>query len=138
LPDAYLDRVMPVESRTHWQNKMEELAAGAGLTLIAESGGEPVGFVCMFAPDEDDSVFIDNLHALPDRKGSGTGTALLAAAAGWARRRAARRMHLLVLEANIAAIGFYESRGWRCIGRKEDDTMGGIDIVALIYALPLD
>jgi hypothetical protein len=45
-------------------------------------------------------------------------------------------MHLYVLEPNVAAIGFYESRGWRLSGR-ENDTMGGIDIIALRYVLPI-
>ena len=45
-------------------------------------------------------------------------------------------MHLFVLEPNVAAIGFYESRGWQPAGR-EDDTMGGIDIIALRYVLPI-
>jgi hypothetical protein len=39
-----------------------------------------------------------------------------------------------VLESNVAAIGFYESRGWQRIGSK-NDTMGGAEIVAQIYAL---
>ncbi len=117
---------------------MRQLAAGAGLALIAQSQGEPVGFVCMFAPDADGSVFIDNLHALPDRKGRGIGTALLAAAAAWTRAQGARRMHLLVLDVNAPAIGFYEARGWRCIGRRRDDSMGGVEVVALIYALALE
>jgi GNAT superfamily N-acetyltransferase len=137
LPDDYLDRAMPVEAVAHWQSQLPRLLDGAGQVLIAEAGGRPVGFACMIRPDADDSVLIDNLHALPQHKGGGVGTTLLDAAACWARELGARRMHLLVLETNVAAIGFYESRGWRLVGRKAD-TMGDTPFIASIYALALD
>ncbi len=95
-----------------------------------------IGFVCLVAPDENGSVLVDNLHALPEAKGSGLGTAMLSIAAQWAHDRGAAGMHLYVLESNVAAIGFYESRGWKLAGR-EDDTMGGIHIIALRYVLPI-
>jgi len=136
LPDDFLDREMPAERETHWRTRFEELAAGAGEVLIAIQDDRPIGFVCLVAPDENGSVFVDNLHALPEAKGKGLGTAMLSVAAQWARDRGATSMHLSVLEPNVAAIGFYESRGWRLAGR-EDDTMGGIDIVALRYVMPI-
>ena len=104
--------------------------------MIAESGGEAIGFVAAFAPDDAGSVYINNLHARPDRKGMGAGSALLDAAARWARASGARAMHLKVLETNTAAIGFYESRGWRCVARG-DDAWAGERIVALVYAVEL-
>ena len=82
------------------------------------------------------SVYINNLHALPERKGLGVGTALLDAAAHWARAIGACAMHLKVLETNAAAVGFYESRGWRCVDRV-DDAWAGETIVALVYAIAL-
>jgi len=91
---------------------------------------------CALAPDATGSVYVNNLHALPDRKGRGTGTALLEATMRWARAAGASAMHLKVLETNGAAIGFYESRGWRRVGR-EQDTWAGEPIVALLYAIDL-
>ena len=141
LPDDYLDRTLPVDCLAEWQEKLRAQApdAGpaAGQTLIAEVDGEAVGFACMSEPDADGSVYLDNLHARPDRKGGGLGSAMLAAAARWARERGATRMHLLVLEGNVAAIGFYEARGWRLAGRNDDDEMGGHRISSLTYALDL-
>jgi ribosomal protein S18 acetylase RimI-like enzyme len=136
LADRYLDHEALAEALALWPVKLQELTSGAGEVLIAERERRAVGFICMFAPDENRSVFIDNLHAMPEHKGSGAGTALLDEARRWALARGAVRMHLFVLDRNVAAIGFYESRGWQCIGRK-NDTMGGSAIVALIYALPL-
>ena len=136
VSDHYLDVTMPAASLADWQGKLPQLLAGAGRVVIAEADGAPVGFVCAFAPDAAGSVYINNLHALPERKGVGAGTALLDAAAQWARASGARAMHLKVLETNTAAIGFYESRGWRCVDRV-DDAWAGEQIVALIYATPL-
>ena len=142
LPDDYLDRVLPTECLAEWQRKLLAQADGGGQTLIAETtmgGGErdAIGFACMSEPDEQGSVYLDNLHARPDRKGGGLGTAMLGAATRWARERGARRMHLLVLEGNVAAIGFYEARGWHCAGRNDNDEMGGHRISSLVYALEL-
>ena len=136
ISDHYLDVTMPAASLADWQRKLPELLDGAGRVLIAESDGEAIGFVAAFAPDEAGSVYINNLHARPDRKGLGAGSALLDAAAQWARASGARAMHLKVLETNTPAIGFYESRGWRCVARV-DDTWAGEQIVALVYAVEL-
>lgn len=136
LPDDFLDREMTAERAKHWNTRFDELASGAGEVLIAIQDDRAIGFVCLVAPDENGSVLVDNLHALPGAKGSGLGTAMLSVAAQWARDRGATSMYLYVLEPNVAAIGFYESRGWRLAGR-EDDTMGGIDIIALRYVLPV-
>lgn len=87
LPDAYLDHALQAERAAHWEARMREIGAGAGHVLIAEHGGEAVGFVCLVEPDETGSVLVDNLHAMPGRKGLGTGTAMLAEAIRWARSR---------------------------------------------------
>jgi GNAT superfamily N-acetyltransferase len=132
LPDTYLDDELAGERAAHWNTRFDELASGAGEVFIAYIHEQPVGFLCMVAPDETGSVLVDNLHAMPEAKGTGLGTAMLETAAKWAADRGANHMHLTVLEPNVAAIGFYESRGWRLAGR-EDDTMGGISIIALRY-----
>jgi ribosomal protein S18 acetylase RimI-like enzyme len=136
VSDHYLDAAMPAASLADWQARLPPLLAGAGRVVIAETDGAPIGFVCAVEPDADGSVYINNLHALPQRKRLGAGTALLEAAAQWARANGAREMHLKVLETNTPAIGFYESRGWRCVDRV-DDEWAGEKIVALIYATPL-
>ena len=81
LPDDYLDNAMPGENVALWRERMPQMEAGAGQTLIAERNGQPVAFICLMQPDAEGSVYVDNLHALPDQKGSGAGTALLEAGA---------------------------------------------------------
>jgi GNAT superfamily N-acetyltransferase len=136
VSDHYLDVTMPAASRADWAHKLPGLLAGGGRVLLAEVDGKAIGFVCAVAPDERGSVYVNNLHALPQHKGLGVGTALLDAVARWARGVGARAMHLKVLESNQAAIGFYESRGWRCVDRV-DDAWAGEAIVALVYATGL-
>ncbi|SAL32129.1 N-acetyltransferase GCN5 [Caballeronia sordidicola] len=136
LPDTFLDKELADDRAAHWNTRFNELAGGAGEVFIAVVNDQPAGFVCVIAPDETGSVLVDNLHAMPEARGTGLGTAMLATASQWAADRGAKNMHLYVLEPNVAAIGFYESHGWRLAGR-EDDTMGGIDIIALRYTLPI-
>ena len=136
VSDHYLDVTLPASSLADWQGRLPQLLGGAGRVLVAQSDGETIGFVAAFAPDDAGSVYVNNLHALPERKGLGAGSALLDAAAQWARANGARAMHLKVLETNKAAIGFYEARGWHRT-RRVDDAWAGEKIVALIYATPL-
>jgi GNAT superfamily N-acetyltransferase len=137
LPDTYLDHDIREERAAYWQSRIVELETGVIHVLIAELDIEPAGFVCMIRPNEHGSVEVDNLHALPQHKEAGAGTAMLAAAQQWARGHHASGMHLGVLEANLAAIGFYESRGWRRAA-SEIERMGGIDVTVLRYVFPLD
>jgi len=137
LPDSYLDRDLQAERAGHWEARIKEVEAGAASVFIAEHEGDTVGFICVVEPDETGSVLVDNLHALPGRRGLGTGTVMLDEAARWARARGARQLHLYVLEQNAAAIGFYESRGWKRAAR-EADHMAGVDLFSLRYVFPLD
>ncbi len=136
VSDHYLDVTMPAASRASWEDKLPQVLAGGGCALVAENGGEAIGFACAQPVDGDGVVYLNNLHALPERKGRGVGTALLAEVARHARSRGARAMRLHVLASNAPAIGFYESRGWRHTG---DDTLewAGQTVATRLYELAL-
>ncbi len=136
FPDAFLDHAMPAERLAHWQARMAQPHAEGAEVMLAELAGVPVGFMCVVEPDAQGSVLLDHLHVMPAQKGSGAGSAMLKVAERWARERGARGLHLLVLEANVAAIGFYASRGWQLSARL-DDRLAGIDVIALRYTKPL-
>ena len=136
VSDHYLDVTMPAASRADWQAKLPQVLAGGGCVLVAESAGQAIGFACARPVDGDGIVYLNNLHALPDRKGLGVGSALLEAVARHARASGARALQLHVLETNTPAIGFYESRGWQPIGR-EDHEWAGETVPALLYAIDL-
>lgn len=136
VSDHYLDVTMAAHSLADWQAKLPPLLADGGCVLVAESDGAAIGFACARPVDGDGIVYLNNLHALPERKGLGVGSALLAEVARHARASGARAMQLHVLESNTPAIGFYESRGWRPLGR-EDHEWAGETVVALLYELAL-
>ena len=127
VSDHELDVAMPAASLADWQAKLPQRLAAGGCVRVAESDGQPVGVACACARavDDDGVVTLNNLHALPERKGQGVGTALAAEVA-----RHARAMQLRGLESNAPAIGFRESRGWRRIGREDH-------VLALRYELAL-
>jgi ribosomal protein S18 acetylase RimI-like enzyme len=137
IADHTLDVAMPATSPAMWAERLPRMLAGAGRIWIAQSHGLAIGFICVLAADAAGSVYVNNLHALPEHKGRGAGSALLDAAERWARGAGARRMHLNVLASNRPAIGFYESRGWRCVDRVEE-TWFDANVVALVYALDLE
>lgn len=136
LPHHYLDVEMPAESAAFWPGRMVRLSAGDGVVFTAEHGGLSIGFICLERPDADRSSKVDNLHVLPENKGCGAGSALLDCAREWAISNGAHRLHLVVLDRNKPAIGFYESRGWLFAGR-QDEIMGGVPVVMRRYELPL-
>ena len=109
----------------------------SGRGTFTPDDGEPIAFACVFAPDESGSALLNNLHARPDRKGEGAGSALMDAAARWARERGAAAMHLKVVQGNEAAARFYERRGWRFAGTEQDE-FGGRASTVLVYRLALE
>ena len=93
--------------------------------LVADRGGEVVGLVevQLKAPDGEPRMLRDAVSAevdiavLPDSRGSGVGTELIAAAEAWVFERGAEFMTLQVHTANVDAIRFYQERhGWRTSG----------------------
>ena len=136
VSDHYLDVTMPAASLADWQAKLPRVLEGGGCVRVAESDGTAIGFACALPVDGDGVVYLNNLHALPESKGRGVGTALLAEVARHARACGARAMRLHVLESNTPAIGFYETRGWRRLGR-EDHEWAGETVAALLYELAL-
>lgn len=66
------------------------------------------------------------LAVAPDRRGQGTGSALMAAAEGWLRERGSPKIQLMVRGDNISALGFYERIGYArqdvvVLGRRLDE-----------------
>lgn len=77
--------------------------------LVAGEGRDPDGAVMVGFDGHRGWVYY--LAVAPDRRGRGTGRALMAAAEDWLRRRGAPKLQLMVREDNAAALGFYEALG---------------------------
>jgi GNAT superfamily N-acetyltransferase len=86
-------------------------------TLIAEQGGEPVGFALFFHNFStflaQPGIYLEDLFVLPDHRGGGIGRALLKELARLAVERGCGRLEWAVLDWNRDAIGFYERLGAR-------------------------
>jgi ribosomal protein S18 acetylase RimI-like enzyme len=88
------------------------------VTLVAERGGERVGFLLLLdsLPDEVTllpQAFVAYMAVEPAASRAGVGAALLAAAEDEAKRRGLPYMALMVSEENQAARRLYERQGYR-------------------------
>jgi GNAT superfamily N-acetyltransferase len=111
--DDYLDNRVQAERATLWQSRFAERANHPFLAVLAEIGGQLIGFACVFANEHPEfGSFLDNLHVTPRRIGGGIGRQLL--------RETARRLHvsgvsgglyLWVIEQNTRARHFYKKAG---------------------------
>ncbi|WP_298429229.1 GNAT family N-acetyltransferase [uncultured Jannaschia sp.] len=119
LPARVLSDVLPDYLAVKWAPR------GFGPdqpTLVAEAGGEVLGFVCALrdvAPP-----LVDNLHVHPTARGRGTGAQLLAAINKALAATGAAASTLTVLEANTRAIAFYRAQGGRDAGPEDDMLVG--------------
>ena len=84
-------------------------------TLIAEEDGEPVGFALFFHTFStflgQPGLYLEDLFVVPERRGGGTGRALLQRLAKVAVDRGCGRLEWAVLNWNQDAIRFYERLG---------------------------
>lgn len=83
--------------------------------IIAESGGEPVGFALFFHNYSTflarPGIYLEDLFVKPEARGRGFGKALLARLAAIAQSRNCGRVEWAVLNWNKPSIAFYESLG---------------------------
>ena len=84
-------------------------------TLIAEEGGEPVGFALFFHNFStflaQPGIYLEDLFVVPEQRGRGVGRALLERLARVAVDRGCGRLEWAVLDWNRDAITFYERLG---------------------------
>jgi ribosomal protein S18 acetylase RimI-like enzyme len=85
-------------------------------TLVARDRGRLLGALCYEIRDgEMQAVTVDAFE-----RGRGVGSALLAAAAGEARRNGCRRLWLVTTNDNTPALRFYQRKGMRLVAVHRD------------------
>ncbi|MBV8638889.1 MAG: GNAT family N-acetyltransferase [Candidatus Eremiobacteraeota bacterium] len=114
---AAMRRPNPVDVMDNFDRLLQIVESRKHAALIAEDGGEPVGFLLMLhsLPDEVtglDQAFIAYMAVERERRGGGIGAALLAAAEDEARKRGLPYMALMVTEENASARALYERAGY--------------------------
>jgi GNAT superfamily N-acetyltransferase len=89
--------------------------AGSEL-LVAEAAGEPAGFALLETGrdyfDRREHAHLGILAVARESEGAGIGSALIAAAEAWARKRGHARLTLNVFERNARARRLYERLGF--------------------------
>lgn len=84
-------------------------------SLLAEVGGEPVGFALFFTSYSSfltrPSLYLEDLFVLPEHRSHGVGLCLLRAVAAETVKRGCVRLDWCVLDWNAKAIAFYERQG---------------------------
>lgn len=87
-----------------------EVTAADGSTQIA---GIALWFLTYSTWEARHGIWLEDLFVLPERRGSGIGSALLRTLAGICVERGYRRLEWTVLDWNEPSIGFYRSLGAR-------------------------
>jgi ribosomal protein S18 acetylase RimI-like enzyme len=97
-----------------------QCATREGRVMIAESGGEVVGFVCVVSATRGDSpddpatyAWIHDIFVRRDHRRRGVATALMAEAEAFVRSQGARELRLGVLDRNGGARSLYRGLGFR-------------------------
>ena len=97
-----------------------QCAAHDGRIMVAERGGDVVGFICVVSSLRNDSpddpatfAWVHDVFVRPEHRRQGVGAALLAAAEAFVRSRGARELRLGVLDRNEGARRLYRGLGFR-------------------------
>lgn len=137
IPQAYLDAMSIEEDAAR---RREYLAKGDGrvVDLVAERAGHVVGWGCC-GPSRDEDVpdrtaELYALYVLPERIGTGVGSALIDALTARAVEAGASSLLLWVLAANDRARRFYTRAGFAPDGREEQFDVNGVAVPEVRYA----
>jgi GNAT superfamily N-acetyltransferase len=119
IDQGFLDRLSHVEHLSMWRHRFEAADPDRHV-LVAESGGEVVGFSSSGPSRDDDAgvgaAEIYAFYLAPEWFGAGVGRRLLAGTVKAFSELGFRESTLWVLELNDRARRFYEVAGWRWDG----------------------
>jgi len=134
LPEDYVANRLLEDRMRAWRERLAD-ASPRTFTLLARRGGELAGFVHVALDDEPAwGARLANLHVRPDLKRLGIGARLFTAAREWiATVEPAWRMHLWVLEQNLAARRFYERHGGRAVEQQQIELISGVWLPEVRY-----
>ncbi len=140
MPQSYLDALDVAQDAERRRAHFSQ-ADGTVVNLVAERGGEIVGWAC-HGPYRDGEARTEDaeLYALyvdPGRYGDGIGHALLQESVRRCTTAGHARMLLWVLEHNTRARRFYERAGFRADGTEEPFEVDGTKVPEVRYTREL-
>jgi GNAT superfamily N-acetyltransferase len=135
LPDEFLDGPVFEDRRRLWTARMHAPGVERRLVLKAIDGDALLGFACVLLDAEPAwGALLDNLHVLPELKGTGIGRRLFQDARNWVGASApGQRMHLTVMEGNTRARQFYDRQGGTVAERMIIEVVPGTRLAVLRY-----
>jgi GNAT superfamily N-acetyltransferase len=140
MPQPYLDALSVAEDS---ERRRACFGQGGGrvVNLVAEQGGEVVGWAChgpyrdgepRTADAELYAIYVDS-----ERLGSGIGHALLHESVQRCTALGHDRLYLWVLEENVRARRFYERAGFHADGTEEPFEVDGVQLPEVRYVREL-
>lgn len=141
LPDAYLDG-LSVERRSEvWSRILSETDLPRTGAFVLQENLDVIGFVHV-APTRDDDLpastgEVTGIYITPSAWGLGGGRQLIATAKASLKAAGFATAALWVLEANLAARGFYERQGWELDGARKVDDRGDFEFLEIRYSTTL-
>lgn len=118
LSDAYLDGPVAEERQAFWRRRLRHPTADLwSMLAVAEDEAGLAGFACAVLHQDDRwGTLLDNLHVDPAGKRRGIGRRLMTALGHHLQGvGSAMPVHLFVLQANHAALAFYEALGGEAV-----------------------
>jgi ribosomal protein S18 acetylase RimI-like enzyme len=142
LPQAYLDDLEPGQRVARWERAIREADGITAATLLADSGGNLLGFVS-YSPARDPDAHPDRtgeigaIYLAPAAWGKGIGRKLMDAALDRLVSAGFSEATLWVLDSNARARRFYEAGGWSADGAQKRDEDRGFPVTQVRYRKPL-
>lgn len=113
----------------------EEFSSSTRRFFVAvDAAGRIAGYAGVFAPGAAEADIL-TVGVVPEHRGQGIATALMALITDWARAQGSTAMMLEVKTDNVEAIGLYEKLGYSKLNTRKDYFGPGLD--ALVMRLDL-
>jgi len=135
LPDRYLAALNVREQEDRWARTIQD-PYRRSVVLVAEDGGQVVGFASCGRERDGDERYAGELYAIyvaAEAQGHGLGRALVEAAAAALALRGMTSMVVWVLRDNARARGFYERLGGTYLRERPLDLGSGISAPEVSY-----
>jgi GNAT superfamily N-acetyltransferase len=142
IPQEVLDGLDVAARTAGWLRTMERTDPVRGAVLVAESGGQIIGFVHVRSTrDADDdpsrTAELTTMYLVPRAWGQGAGRALMDAAVSRLATAGYADATLWVLDTNERARRFYAAAGWTPDGAVRTEEARGATLNEVRYRRPL-
>lgn len=138
--EAYRDIIEPgqledeISKRFSRELQAQEASNPDIITLVATENDHLIG-ASLSKMDDRNQAWIDRIHVVPEKFGSGVGEDLLRATL--AKHSGLQTIALKVLKGNARAVAFYEKHGFVVTDKiSSDPNVGGVDSIIMTRTIP--